>query len=42
VIQAHAGDMVDLLPRNIVTAELGSGTGMKTRLFSIGFVSARS
>ncbi|MBZ5617203.1 MAG: L-histidine N(alpha)-methyltransferase [Acidobacteriia bacterium] len=31
VIQAHAGDLLECLPPNIVTAELGSGTGTKTR-----------
>jgi L-histidine N-alpha-methyltransferase len=31
VIQAHAAELVDLLPSNIITAELGSGTGAKTR-----------
>jgi L-histidine N-alpha-methyltransferase len=31
VLQAHAAELVDLLPPNIVTVELGSGTGAKTR-----------
>ena len=31
VIQEHAADLVDLLPSNIITVELGSGTGAKTR-----------
>src|ERR1700746_2917357 len=31
VIQQHAGDLVDCLPPNIITAELGSGSGVKTR-----------
>ncbi len=31
IIEAHAGDLVDLLPGNIITVELGSGTGAKTR-----------
>jgi len=31
VLQAHAGDLVDLLPGNVIVAELGSGTGLKTR-----------
>lgn len=31
VLQSHAGDLIELLPRNVVVAELGSGTGMKTR-----------
>jgi L-histidine N-alpha-methyltransferase len=31
VIRAHAGDLIARLPRNLVVAELGSGTGSKTR-----------
>jgi L-histidine Nalpha-methyltransferase len=31
ILQAHASDLVELLPPNIVTAELGSGSGAKTR-----------
>jgi L-histidine Nalpha-methyltransferase len=31
VIQAHAAEMVECLPGNLVVAELGSGTGAKTR-----------
>jgi L-histidine Nalpha-methyltransferase len=31
VIQAHARELTDLLPPNVVVAELGSGTGAKTR-----------
>jgi dimethylhistidine N-methyltransferase len=31
VIRAHAGDLLDCLPPNIVVAELGSGSGTKTR-----------
>ncbi len=31
VLQAHAGDLVELLPPNVVVAELGSGSGAKTR-----------
>jgi dimethylhistidine N-methyltransferase len=31
ILQAHAEDLVDLLPANVVTVELGSGTGAKTR-----------
>lgn len=31
VLHAHAGDLVDLLPPDIVTVELGSGSGVKTR-----------
>jgi L-histidine Nalpha-methyltransferase len=31
VIQAHAGDLIDSLPPNLITAELGSGSGSKTR-----------
>src|SRR5690349_8759534 len=31
ILQARAGEMVDLLPGNIIVAELGSGTGAKTR-----------
>jgi dimethylhistidine N-methyltransferase len=30
VIQAHAEDLLDCLPPNLVTAELGSGSGAKT------------
>jgi L-histidine Nalpha-methyltransferase len=32
VLRAHARDIVDQLPRPVVVAELGSGTGRKTRL----------
>src|SRR5690242_13112336 len=31
LIQTHAGDLVELLPSNIVVVELGSGSGAKTR-----------
>src|SRR3954453_20716832 len=31
VLQRHAGDLVGRLPDNVITAELGSGTGAKTR-----------
>jgi dimethylhistidine N-methyltransferase len=31
ILQAHAVELVDLLPPNVVTAELGSGSGIKTR-----------
>jgi L-histidine N-alpha-methyltransferase len=31
VIEAHAADLVDALPDNVMIAELGSGTGTKTR-----------
>jgi L-histidine Nalpha-methyltransferase len=31
LLQQHAGDLVDLLPGNVVVAELGSGTGAKMR-----------
>ncbi len=31
ILQAHAAAIVDRLPRNLVVAELGSGTGLKTR-----------
>jgi L-histidine Nalpha-methyltransferase len=31
VLTAHAGDLVELLPPNVVTVELGSGSGAKTR-----------
>jgi len=31
IITAHASDLVDLLPPDIVTVELGSGSGAKTR-----------
>jgi len=31
VIEAHAGDLADCLPSNMLVAELGSGTGTKTR-----------
>src|SRR3954453_22941376 len=31
VLQQHAEDIVSLLPENIVTVELGSGVGAKTR-----------
>jgi dimethylhistidine N-methyltransferase len=31
ILQAHAGDLVDILPDNVIVAELGSGTGAKTR-----------
>jgi dimethylhistidine N-methyltransferase len=32
VIEAHAGELVNALPRNVVVAELGSGSGAKTRV----------
>jgi dimethylhistidine N-methyltransferase len=32
LLRAHARDIVDQLPRPVVVAELGSGTGRKTRL----------
>jgi len=31
ILNTHAGDLVDMLPPNIVTVELGSGSGAKTR-----------
>ena len=31
IIQTHAAELVDLLPSNVITVELGSGTGAKTR-----------
>jgi L-histidine N-alpha-methyltransferase len=31
ILQTHAGELVDLLPPNVVVAELGSGSGAKTR-----------
>ncbi len=31
VLQAHAGDLAGLLPADLMVAELGSGTGSKTR-----------
>src|ERR1043166_807920 len=31
ILQAHAGDLVDILPDNVIVTELGSGTGAKTR-----------
>jgi dimethylhistidine N-methyltransferase len=31
ILQGHAQELVDLLPSNLVVAELGSGTGIKTR-----------
>ncbi len=31
LLQANASEMVDLLPPNVIVAELGSGTGAKTR-----------
>jgi L-histidine Nalpha-methyltransferase len=31
ILQTHATSIVDRLPRNLVVAELGSGTGLKTR-----------
>jgi L-histidine N-alpha-methyltransferase len=31
ILQTHAADLVDLLPPNVITVELGSGTGAKTR-----------
>jgi L-histidine N-alpha-methyltransferase len=31
IIQAHAGELIDSLPPNVVAAELGSGSGVKTR-----------
>src|SRR3954449_2838665 len=31
ILQAHAAELVELLPSNIIVAELGSGTGAKTR-----------
>jgi L-histidine N-alpha-methyltransferase len=32
VIEAHAADLLDALPENLLIAELGSGTGTKTRM----------
>jgi dimethylhistidine N-methyltransferase len=31
ILNAHAGDLADLLPPNVITVELGSGSGAKTR-----------
>ena len=31
ILQKHGADLVDLLPSNVITVELGSGTGVKTR-----------
>jgi L-histidine Nalpha-methyltransferase len=31
ILQDHAAELIDLLPSNIITVELGSGTGAKTR-----------
>lgn len=31
ILRAHAGDIVERLPRPLLVAELGSGTGVKTR-----------
>jgi len=31
ILNAHAEDLIGRLPRNVVVAELGSGTGIKTR-----------
>src|SRR6476469_6838224 len=31
ILQAHAAEIVDLLPGNVIAVELGSGTGAKTR-----------
>jgi L-histidine N-alpha-methyltransferase len=31
ILQTHAAEIVDLLPGNVITVELGSGTGAKTR-----------
>src|SRR5436305_11190384 len=31
ILQAHAAELVELLPGNVITVELGSGTGAKTR-----------
>src|SRR3954471_24660785 len=31
ILETHAAELVDLLPGNVVTVELGSGTGAKTR-----------
>ncbi len=31
LLHTHAADLVDLLPGNVIVAELGSGTGSKTR-----------
>src|ERR1051326_8039472 len=31
IIQTHAPELVQALPENVVTVELGSGTGAKTR-----------
>ena len=31
ILREHAGELVELLPSNIITVELGSGTGAKTR-----------
>jgi L-histidine N-alpha-methyltransferase len=31
VLQAHAEELIEMLPANLIVAELGSGTGIKTR-----------
>jgi dimethylhistidine N-methyltransferase len=31
VLRAHAGELAEMLPRNLVAVELGSGSGVKTR-----------
>src|SRR5262245_46103270 len=31
ILETHAEDLVNLLPDNVLTVELGSGTGAKTR-----------
>jgi len=31
ILSAHAGDLVELLPPNVIAVELGSGSGAKTR-----------
>src|SRR5690348_8753725 len=31
IVQAHAAELIESLPGNVVTVELGSGTGAKTR-----------
>ncbi len=31
IIRAHTGELIDRLPRNLIVAELGCGTGAKTR-----------
>src|SRR5215471_2681038 len=33
ILKAHASDLVRILPDNLVVAELGSGSGAKTRGF---------